>query len=70
MAMATKEPKDFKLHLEEIARILEWFDSQEELDVEQALEKVKKASTLIKESKKRLAEIENEFTEIKKEVEG
>jgi exonuclease VII small subunit len=68
--MATKESKDFKHHLEEIAAILEWFDSQEELDVEQALEKVKKAAALIKASKKRLVEIENEFREIKKEAEG
>ncbi|MDO8664351.1 MAG: hypothetical protein Q7K44_02265 [Candidatus Liptonbacteria bacterium] len=67
--MATKESKDFKHHLEEIAQILEWFDSQEELDVEQALEKIKKAATLIKASKKRLVEIENEFEEIKNEVE-
>jgi len=72
MAKKEKEggdPKDFKHHLEEIAKILEWFDSQEELDVEAALEKVKKASTLIKASKKRLVEIENEFKEIKKEAE-
>lgn len=59
-------PKDFKAHLAEIAAILEWFDSQEELDVELALEKVKAASELIKASKKRLGEIENEFKEIKK----
>lgn len=68
MAMTTKEPKNFKHHLEEIARILEWFDAQEELDVEVALEKIKQASELIKASKKRLSEIENEFEEIKKEV--
>lgn len=67
--MATKEPKVFKHHLKEIAEILEWFDSQEELDVEQALAKVEKAAGLIKASKKRLAEIENKFIEIKKEVE-
>lgn len=61
--------KDFKQHLAEIAKILEWFDSQEELDVELALEKVKHAAGLIKASKKRLGEIENEFKEIKKETE-
>jgi exonuclease VII small subunit len=66
--MATKEPKKFKHHLEEIAHIVEWFDAQEELDVEQALEKIKQASGLIKASKKRLSEIENKFKEIKKEV--
>lgn len=68
MATKTPAPKDFKHHLAEIAAILEWFDSQEELDVEEALEKVKKAAALIKASKKRLGEIENEFKEIKKET--
>ncbi len=66
----TKAPKDFKAHLAEIAAILEWFDSQEELDIELALEKVKSASDLIKASKKRLGEIENEFKEIKKIAEA
>ncbi len=68
--MAAKKQSEFKHHLEEIAEILEWFDAQEELDVELALEKIGKASSLIKASKKRLAEIENEFKEIKKEVES
>jgi len=67
--MATKESKDFKHHLEEIAKILEWFDSREELDVEEALKKIKNAAVLIKASKKRLVEIENEFKILKKEVE-
>jgi hypothetical protein len=66
--MPTKQTKSFKHHLEEVAKILEWFDSQEELDVEQALEKIKEASILIKASKNRLGEIENEFKEIKKEL--
>ena len=62
-------PKDFKKHLAEIAGILEWFDAQEELDVEAALEKIKTAAELIKSSKKRLGQIENEFKELKKEIE-
>lgn len=66
--MAAKQ-KSFKHHLEEIAEILAWFDAQDELDVEQALEKIKKAGELIKVSKKRLGEIENEFKEIEKEIE-
>ena len=60
---------NFKDQLKEISAILEWFDSQEELDVEAALEKIQRAGELIKSSKKRLVEIENEFKEIKKEVE-
>ena len=66
----TNEASDFKAHLKEIAEILEWFDGQDELDVEEALEKVKKAGALIAASKKRLGEIENEFKEIKKESEA
>lgn len=65
----TKEENNFKDHLKEISEILEWFDSQEELDVEMALEKIKKAGELIKSSKNRLVQIENEFKEIKKETE-
>ncbi len=61
---------NFKDHLKEISVILEWFDSQEELDVELALEKIKKAGELMKSSKKRLVEIENEFKEIRKTVEA
>lgn len=75
MAKTSKSAKEnngqgeFKKHLQEIAGILEWFDAQEELDVEQALEKIKTAAELIKTSKKRLGQIENEFKEIKKEIE-
>lgn len=65
----SQDPKEFKKHLAQIAAILEWFDSQEELDVELALEKVRTAAELIKVSKKRLGEIENEFKEIKKDIE-
>ncbi len=68
--MATKETKTFKQHLKDIAHILEWFDAQEELDVEEALLKIKEAAKLISESKARLTEVENEFKIIKKEIEA
>jgi len=64
------DKNDLKKHLDEIQKILAWFESQEELDVEQALEKVKAAAALIKAGKERLAKIENEFKEIKAEIEG
>jgi len=67
--MAKKESKQFKDQLKEIEKILEWFNAQEELDVEEALEKVKQASALIKLSKTRLKEVENEFKDIKREIE-
>lgn len=64
------EVNNFKTQLKEIAAILEWFDAQEELDVEEALKKVKEAARLIKASKERLSEVENEFKVLKKEIEG
>jgi hypothetical protein len=54
--------------LEELEAIADWFDDQEAVDVEEGLTKVKQAAKLIKGSKARLAEIENEFQEIEKEI--
>jgi DNA-binding transcriptional MerR regulator len=56
--------------LKKIQDIISWFENQEEVDVEQGLEKVKTGASLIKESRARLKEIENEFETVKKELEG
>lgn len=55
-------------NLKELSEIANWFDLQETVDVEVGLEKVKRAAVLIKESKSRLRAIENEFNEIKKDI--
>lgn len=55
-------------NLKRLSEITEWFDNQEEIDVEEGLKKVKEAVALIKTSKSRLKAIENEFEEIKKEI--
>lgn len=54
--------------LTELQNIVTWFDGQDNVDVEQGLEKVRAAAVLIKNSKTRLAHIENEFREIEKEM--
>ena len=54
--------------LKKLAKIVSWFESQEELDVEKGLEYVKEGAELIKSSRERLSEIENEFKEIKKTI--
>ena len=54
--------------LKKLAHIVSWFESQSELDVEKGLEYVKEGASLIKSSRERLAEIENEFIEIKKTI--
>ena len=55
-------------NLKKLSQIVSWFESQSELDVEKGLEYVKEGATLIKSSRERLSEIENEFKEIKKEI--
>lgn len=54
--------------LEKLNEIVSWFDEQDNVDVEAGLEKVREAAGLIKGSKSRLAEIQNEFKEIEKEI--
>ncbi len=58
-----------KEHLDKIRQISEWFEEQEEIDLEAALVKIREAGELIKLSKERLVEVENEFQEIKAEIE-
>ncbi|PID52223.1 MAG: hypothetical protein CR972_02990 [Candidatus Moraniibacteriota bacterium] len=55
-------------NLKEIEEIVRWFEDQDEVDVEKGIEKVKSGAKLIKEAKKRLASIENEFEEVKKDL--
>ncbi|MCX6813511.1 MAG: exodeoxyribonuclease VII small subunit [Candidatus Azambacteria bacterium] len=63
---------DKKFNLKESIRklneIVDWFENQEEVDVEAGLEKVKEGAKLVKDCKTRLAEVQNEFEKIRKEV--
>lgn len=54
--------------LKKLEEINDWFENQEEIDVEKGLEKVKEGTKLVKASRERLQEIENEFEEVKKEL--
>ena len=60
--------KNLSDNLKKLSEITKWFESQEEVDIEEGLKKVKEAVGLIKASKERLKAVENEFEEIKKEV--
>lgn len=66
--MTTKKTTDLSSNLTELKKITDWFETQQEIDIEVGLEKVKEAASLIKASKARLAEVENEFEEIKREI--
>lgn len=54
--------------LKELEEIIKWFDAQEEVDVEDGLNKVKQGVSLIKAGRGRLKELENEFEKVKKEL--
>ena len=70
MPKEKQDNKNLNSNLKRLAEITEWFDQQEEIDVEEGLNKVKEASSLIKASKERLKAVENEFEEIKKEMDA
>ena len=58
-------------NLKKLASIAEWLEAQErseEPDFDKGLEKVREAAELIKSSRARLTEVENEFREITKSM--
>lgn len=54
--------------MKKLRDIAGWFEQQDEIDVEKGLEKVKEGAELIKASRARLKELENEFEEVKKKL--
>lgn len=56
--------------LKKLEEVVAWFEEQEEVDVEEGLKKVKAGALLIRESRDRLKQVENEFEEVKKELES
>lgn len=54
--------------LEELESIVGWFDKQDKPDVETGLKKVKEGVKLIKSSKGKFKELENEFENVKEEL--
>jgi len=60
---------NLKKNLDDLSLIADWFENQEEIDVEEGLKKVKEAVKIFKEAKKQFKEVENQFEEIKKEIE-
>ena len=62
------EKIDISKSLSKLEQIVNWFKEQEDVDVEIGLDKLKEAAPILKNLKSRLKTIENEFEEIKKEV--
>lgn len=59
------EKKDnIQTQLKELESIAEWFEKEEDFDVEEGLKKVKEGAELVKKLKGRIKEVENEFNEL------
>lgn len=67
--MVKKEKKDIAESLDKLEKIVAWFDEQEHVRVEEGLGKVKEGAVLVKALRASLKEVENEFKEIKKDLE-
>lgn len=65
--MATDKTKISDL-ISKLEKIVQWFDAREDVDVEEALKKVKEGAELVKALKSRLNKVENEFEEVKKDL--
>ncbi len=61
--------QNIKESLAKLEKIADWFEKERELDVEEGLARVKEGIVLVKELKERLKETENEFTELRKQLE-
>jgi hypothetical protein len=68
--MVTKKDskENISQSLEKLEKIVRWFDDQEQVDVQEGLEKVREGAVLVKELKLRLKSVENEFQELKKDL--
>lgn len=68
-AMTKKDaPEHISQSLAKLEKIIEWFDEQEQVDVQEGLAKVREGAGLVKELRARLKTVENEFEELKKDL--
>jgi hypothetical protein len=67
--MIKKEPKEhIAQSLEKLEKIVQWFDEQDQVDVQEGLVKVREGAALVKDLKTRLKAVVNEFQELKKDL--
>jgi len=66
----TEKKDGIQEQLKELESIAEWFEKEEDFDVEEGLKKVKEGAELVKKLKGRIKEVENEFNELQVEIEG
>ena len=67
--MVKKKENNIGESLDKLEKIVAWFDEQEQVRVGEGLGKVKEGAVLVKALRASLKEVENEFKEIKKDLE-
>jgi exonuclease VII small subunit len=65
--MAEKK-ESIQVQLKELEDIAQWFEKEEDFDIEEGLKKVKEGASLVKKLKTRIQEVENEFRELEAEI--
>ena len=65
----TSDKNTINESLKKLEAIVQWFEKQEDLDLEEGLKRVKEGAAMAKELKDKLKNVENEFSELKKELE-
>jgi len=63
--MTKKQSFDFAKSFQELEKITEWFDSEEQMDLDKGLVQFERGLELASELKKKLSEVENKVVEIK-----
>ncbi len=63
-----KEKGKISAELGRLEAIVQWFEGQEAVDMEEGLTKVREGAALIKDLKARLKSVQNDFQEIKKDL--
>ncbi len=65
-----KQKEDINSKLKKLSEIVSWFENQKEVDVEAGLQKAKEGALIIKDLKGKMKDVENEFKEIKADLES
>ncbi len=67
---AKKKTMNFSDAFDELEKITEWFDSEENLDLDKGLKQFERGLELASELKKKLGEVENKVEEIKQKFQS
>jgi hypothetical protein len=69
--MTKKDNKEsISQSLEKLEKLIKWFDEQDQVDVQEGLDKVREGAVLVKELRTKLKTVENEFEELKKDLDA